>query len=418
MRAFERVINRHLGRSPHLKNAAKNLYQRTLSLVPRSDDRARVSMNVHQGYFFGFHDLTPWSSDDARLLALRPPASDDPRGSVCDVGQLDENGHFDEWTTTRAWNWQEGARLQWVGARHSVALNDLYDGRVHCRFLDVDRGTEQIFPVGVHTVSHSGDLATTVDYDRIAAYSRAYSYEKCEPSRSADAGALGLLHLDSGEREALYHPEASRFADGLDYVSHTTFSPDDRRIAFFHNCLRRGLRINRLLVLDRVSGSVVRLTRGNWVSHYCWCGNDTLLAFDEDEAGQRRFRIHQLGAEAPVAIEHGELLEDGHPSSAHGGRWIVLDTYPDGFMIQRLKLMDLQSVQMRTLLELRVPYRYRYEERCDFHPRWNRRGTHVCFDSAHDSERSLCVLDVSAIVGREDGRSDSVESDEWSGSAA
>ena len=38
------------------------------------------------------------------------------------------------------------------------------------------------------------------------------------------------------------------------------------------------------------------------------------------------------------------------------------------------------------------------EIRCDLHPRWNRDGTKVCFDSAHEGARQLYVMDVSSVV--------------------
>jgi hypothetical protein len=36
--------------------------------------------------------------------------------------------------------------------------------------------------------------------------------------------------------------------------------------------------------------------------------------------------------------------------------------------------------------------------RCDLHPRWNRDGTQVCVDSAHEGERQMYVIDVSDLV--------------------
>ena len=38
------------------------------------------------------------------------------------------------------------------------------------------------------------------------------------------------------------------------------------------------------------------------------------------------------------------------------------------------------------------------EIRCDLHPRWNRDGTKVCFDSTHEGERQVYVIDVADIV--------------------
>jgi hypothetical protein len=31
---------------------------------------------------------------------------------------------------------------------------------------------------------------------------------------------------------------------------------------------------------------------------------------------------------------------------------------------------------------------------CDLHPRWNRNGTMLCFDSTHTGQRALCTLSL------------------------
>ena len=147
-----------------------------------------------------------------------------------------------------------------------------------------------------------------------------------------------------------------------------------------------------------------------WVSHYCWCDDDTLVAFDEDQAGHRRFRVFGLSSGTVDTADHAELLVDGHPSAARGGRWVVVDTYPDGFMMQRLSLWDREAMEVWPVLQLRVPFRFRHEDRCDFHPRWNRQGNRICFDSAHLAERSLCVVDVTSIVDPDRSTSESAGS--------
>ncbi|SVE55722.1 uncharacterized protein METZ01_LOCUS508576, partial [marine metagenome] len=35
------------------------------------------------------------------------------------------------------------------------------------------------------------------------------------------------------------------------------------------------------------------------------------------------------------------------------------------------------------------------EVRCDLHPRWSPTGSMICFDSAHEGKRAVCVLHLS-----------------------
>ena len=92
------------------------------------------------------------------------------------------------------------------------------------------------------------------------------------------------------------------------------------------------------------------------------------------------------------------LSTDGHPQVSRDGRWLVTDTYPNRHMQQQLILYDLKQHEKHVLLNTKVPFRYRYDERCDFHPRWNRDGTAICFDSAHTQKRSLCVMEIGDLT--------------------
>src|SRR5207247_2417403 len=105
-----------------------NAYQRICDVVPVKNAVTRYSIAVREGYFFGFHDKCPWSQNNAMLLAnqcnipLRMPHSDDR----LTVGYFTGEDHrvFNAISETRAWNWQQGCMLQWVGYTGNFIFND------------------------------------------------------------------------------------------------------------------------------------------------------------------------------------------------------------------------------------------------------------------------------------------------------
>jgi hypothetical protein len=62
-------------------------------------------------------------------------------------------------------------------------------------------------------------------------------------------------------------------------------------------------------------------------------------------------------------------------------------------------LFDLIAGRRYNIARLRSPRRFasKYPHRhwaCDLHPRFDRQGRFLCFDSAHTGRRALCTIDL------------------------
>src|SRR4029079_7025782 len=89
------------------------------------------------------------------------------------------------------------------------------------------------------------------------------------------------------------------------------------------------------------------------------------------------------------------FTSDGHPSfSPVDNNIFITDTYPDRYRLSTLILYACKSNMRIDLARLKQPLQFKNELRCDLHPRWNRSGTKICFDSAHSGMRSLCTIDI------------------------
>ena len=102
----------------------------------QTDSRVRVVAETPQGYqhYFGFHDVSPWSPDDQTMVLLRVPKELRATPRSTDIAEvcLWSPGESDPQPigTTHAFNWQQGARAQWVAGATGprVMVNDLANG--------------------------------------------------------------------------------------------------------------------------------------------------------------------------------------------------------------------------------------------------------------------------------------------------
>lgn len=407
MNPLERAIHTKLVQHPRAKRLVQELYQGLGALVPVKDRLPEEPLVVRSGFFFGFHDLCPWSSDGTRLLAHRsghiPVREPQPEDEVT-IGYFEgeQEVGFVPLAVTAAFNWQEGSRLQWVGAGDQLIYNVLEGGKAHARRLDAKGCVVADYDVPVSSVSPDGRCAASYSFERVRRYDLAYSYAGLSGAHADEAPSdegLILLDLASGQTKVLCsvrklaqqepHPTMS---GAYHYVSHCRFSPDSQRISLMHCWLVGPRRYSRLFAYDLVAGELFAFPTSDWVSHHCWMSAGRVLAYAHTERLGRHYHVWEYGSGHSEVVGLGTLTSDGHPQVDPEQRWLLTDSYPDRFRQQHLILYDLKQQRRHDLLSLRIPTRYRYGLRCDFHPRWNRRYDTVCFDSAHTGVRSLCTF--------------------------
>ena len=98
---------------------------------------------------------------------------------------------------------------------------------------------------------------------------------------------LYLLVLKSGDRWLLVSlADLAKGAGDLSaqhYLNHATFSPDGKRIVFFHLWLTEGgERQNRLCVYDLELDRLRVLEAARSVSHYCWLNPREIMVTTKD----------------------------------------------------------------------------------------------------------------------------------------
>lgn len=431
MNKLERLVHDRVKSNPALKNTLRNLYQSAWDLLPLKESRSAYPIQARPGHFFGFHDHTPFSHDNTKLLSNRYliPLRMPEAGETLEVGFFDgpEYHEYHPVTETRAWLWHMGCKLQWRGSRDQIIFNDHIEGANIARVIDLADRHERVLPDSVASVSPDGDWTVGYSFARVARCMPGYGYhydigddelDKPTPQRNG----IHLIHIDSGTKKLLMSvkdiaeikPDSS-MRGKLHFVSHAVFSPSSERFIFLHRWIDPHGDINRrwsrMISSDLDAREVRVFPTDGMVSHIGWRGRDQVVAYCRThDSGDQYVLFNDALPDDYQTIGLGQFSSDGHPSFDPSGRWMVTDTYPNRRRVQALILYDLQESRRYDIAYLPTPKRFQSPSAykhwsCDLHPRWDRSGTRLCFDSTYTGERSLCTIDLGRGFGPDTVRS-------------
>ena len=70
----------------------------------------------------------------------------------------------------------------------------------------------------------------------------------------------------------------------------------------------------------------------------------------------------------------------------------MTDSYPDRARIANIKILEENNALGKVVARVFVPFKYDNDTRCDLHPRWNKDGSEICFDSVFEGYRGLYTV--------------------------
>lgn len=384
----------------------------------RVDDIARPVTAGPRHHFFGYYDKCPWNASQRLLLAHevsfndRPPSAEDR--AIVGVVRLDRGNRFEPLGETYAWNWQQGAMLQWHPADPDNLLvhNDRRDARWVAVVRDSEGREVRRYDQPVYALTPDGRHALSLNFARLHAHRAGYGYAGArdpwaDEHHPSDDG-VWLLDLETGssslvvslDQLACFEPTTD-MAAVYHWVNHIQVAPDGRHFAFFHlwRVGAKGWRVR--LFTARLDGTELAcLLDAPTISHYDWLDARKILVWaDVPPLGKRFFLCDRADGTRGVIGER-VLTEDGHCSFSPDRRWVLNDTYPDPFHMRTLMLFRLQDGRRLDIARLYSPKdRWWGEIRCDLHPRWSRDGKRVCIDSVHSGERQMYVVELGDLLG-------------------
>ena len=128
-------------------------------------------------YFFGYYDMNATGTCGKHLCHRvgfmdRLPEADD----VCELGYL-EDGKFTKFAETVAWNFQQGAMLEYHPAKENTVLyNTVKYGKFVTAIHNIESGEIKYADRPSATHSHDGKYALSVNFGRIYAFRKGYGY--------------------------------------------------------------------------------------------------------------------------------------------------------------------------------------------------------------------------------------------------
>jgi hypothetical protein len=367
-------------------------------------------------HFFGYYDKSPWDATGRYMLALEAPFADrepgpDDRAAV-GVIDLDAGCAFHPLADTVAWNWQQGAMLQWLPSAPDrlIIFNDRRDGAFVSVIMDIRNAEARILPRPIYAISRDGSRALTPNFARLADLRPGYGYAGiADPWREnpqPDDDGIYEMNLATGESRLIISVAQvanlgrdETMAGRRHWFNHLLFNPDDSRFLFLHRWQRGAdSRYTRMFTAAPDGSGLFCVSDHEMVSHFDWRSARQILAWARRrEVGDRFFLFTDQSGEFEVVGE-GVLTTDGHCSYSPDGKWILTDTYPDQEHMRRLMLYRPDQNRRVDLGGFFSPPELQGPIRCDLHPRWSRDGRQVCIDSVHQGTRQMYVVEVSQVV--------------------
>ena len=452
MNKIEKLVYDALKRHPQIKLFVRDMYQNVMDLIPDKPNFTVNDVQVLEGYFWGFHDVSPISNDERHMLGcklnipLRMPEPGEPlsigywdisRSEEC--GVRSENTQFIKVSESYAWGYHKGCRLQWLGnSNDTFIFNTARDGHLCAEIHRIPSRSEEcgvrsedtpaadsslqgnlpphstpltprIISFPIDTVSWDGRYATSFSYRRLNELMPGYGYDIEDGSylnegHPADTG-LYIVDMEKNTRRLLFSLDylaslepTENMKGARHFVTHTEFSKDNQYVIFMHRWIHDDpdKRFSRLITC-RLDGSELYISpTTDMVSHYVWDEKWGILAFCRinNVDGHYLFSDHTMKRWRHVAPQ---LNSDGHQSFIPGADAFITDTYPDGRRYAKLWRVDLNTDETKLLADLKSPKEFQspncYKNWCcDLHPRVSPQGTYVTFDSVHTNHRALCVM--------------------------
>lgn len=415
MNTIESVIYNILKNNPEFKRKIRNIYQGALDFLYFGKNESAYNIEVREGFYFGFHDKSPWSPDNSLLLAnqieipLRMPKKNDE----ITVGyfQGDNLREFVPINKTRAFNYQQGCMLQWISSKNNFIFND-FNGKHHISKVYNKTGELlNVYDMPVSSISPDGNWAIGHCFERVNFYYPGYGYPNgIDPellSKKPISHGISSLNLNNGEIQMIFsvrdianfQPDYYELKDANHFLTHCLFSPSSKRFLFFHRWIKNNNILFTRMISSNINGTNLHVfPTDGMVSHVGWYDDDHVLAYCR-VGGRDKYVLFKDGEGVIEIIGEESFNSDGHPSFSPNKKWLLTDTYPDRYRNSYLALYNLAERRRYNISKLRQNKLFSSPDffnnwQSDFHPRWDRSGQKVCFDSSHTGIRSLCTIDL------------------------
>lgn len=363
-----------------------------------------VSPDDSYHYFFGYYDLQPFDRESKRHLTHRTTFADriPSKDDVVELGFIDLGTRtFHKLAESRAWNFQQGALLQWFD-ENRIAYNDYRNGSYCTVILDLTTGTERILCAPLANLSEDRKWGLSINFPRVWDFRPGYGYCNTRDSyydvAAPEDDGIFLVDVEKNTSRLIlsYRQLAEAFpeqpfCDMKLVVNHITFNPSANRFLFLlRNFPEPGKKWGTVLATaDRDGSKLRKLTNYEVNSHYHWKNDREIMIYSglpkwgiyffDDETGRQEMLNDALVNE-----------DDIHCLYTPDRSCFIGDGYWDADSFRSILLYDFETQTSKRILRIySQPDTVVTDIRCDLHNRFNPQGTQVSFDSWHSGRREI-----------------------------
>lgn len=370
-------------------NGIKNIDEQNIKcLTPNNDGH----------YFFGYYDKNPRDKSGRFFLAHKVGFIDrmPKNGELAEICVIDleKDNELKKIAETRAWNWQMGSMLQWLGPDFDkkIIFNDLLGGKFISVVYDLDSKFSKAIDFPVYAVHPSGRHALSLDFSRLSKLREGYGYWGLEKTlkkleRAPSDDGIYLVDLENNKMRLLISLKqiselnySGIMEKGFHWVEHLTFNPSGSRFVFIHRFQLENNRVYSRLISASADGSDMRvLLDTGMASHFYWRNDREILIWARAAsfAGKMEKKASILKYLIPIyhmviknfgfltiffrqkivgdcflliedrvagnikKIGEGVIIEDGHCVFLPNKNKFACDTYPDSGHFRTLFIFDM-----------------------------------------------------------------------------
>jgi hypothetical protein len=370
--------------------------------------------------FFGYYDLQPWSGDGRYHLCNRVGFMDrmQVKTDRAELGMIRMTDHqFIPLASTYAWNFQQGTMLQWNPANpneeiiYNVCLRDTYK----CAIKNITTGVTRLLPRPLANVSQDGRYGLSVNFSRMFDFRPGYGYaggaDPYAHTPAPEDDGIHLVDLASGKDKLILSLSAiselfiKKFGSKNPklLINHITFNPAGDRFLFLARSMPMPGKKDEgwvtFAATADLAGKNIHVMENHFAaSHYIWRDNEHLLIY-ADMGGPWKMGLSLVKDQAGEheVIQPDFFAFDGHCSYSPDKNFILYDSYPDADGYRKLLLYDIpkkKGLLLADLFSCKNEFLANEDLRCDLHPRWNRDGSTISFDSVHEGHRHVYLMDL------------------------
>ena len=396
----------------------------------------------------GFHDIKPFNSNnDDLLLVHRFPIknilfSNKIETEICLWNY--KNSKIQILDKTSAWSWEQGSRLQWID-ENTIVYNKVNKNKLGCVINNINNNNKKFIDRPIYSLSKNNEFLS-LNFPYLWNVWKNYGYylnETIDFRVNKDfynQEGIFLCDFKNNSRLILSIADAIKIC-GLQrsgkkfFLAHPTFSPDGNKFLTLLRYFSDDNNLISYLIYFDYKNNSHKILAKERVSHFEWLDNNTIVVWARKlPTGLQNIRsnfiiekylisnlkklikklnpglkkkilsthyyIIKINDDNKSEIINNNLLDvDGHPQISHDGKYLIFDTYADELNYQSLILYNLKNKKSHLLAKFRLDtYLNQKKLKYDLHPRWNKKGNLINFDSSHDGSRQTYVLNIENYV--------------------